>query len=93
MGVRMAAQDNSTITEYGLLWQEHAACRGPLGSVFFPPPVTERKVERRAREQRAKEICLACPVMHECRTYALEIREQHGVWGGLSERERRVILT
>ena len=87
----MAVQANTTTAQSGLLWQESAACRGPLGAVFFPPPVTERKRERRAREEKAKEICRACPVMLECRSYAVEIREQHGVWGGLSEKERRTL--
>jgi len=75
-----------------LLWQERAACRGPLGAVFFPPPFSERKREKVAREAKAKNICEACPVLDECRYYALSIREQHGVWGGLSEQERRILL-
>ena len=74
-------------------WQDRAACRGPLGAVFFPPPHTERKREKVAREARAKEICLSCPVMTSCRSYALDIREPHGVWGGLSETERRTLLS
>lgn len=73
-------------------WQERAACRGPLGSVFFPPTTTERKREKLGREARAKEICSACPVMISCREYALQIREPHGVWGGLSEQERRALI-
>ena len=87
----MAVQRNQT--EIGnLLWQENAACRGPLGAVFFPPPTTERKREKLAREARAKEICRSCVVQQDCRTYAIEIREPHGVWGGLSEQERRVLI-
>ena len=86
----MAVQGNYTTT--GIDWQESAACRGPLGAVFFPPTSTERKREKMAREARAKEICSACPVMRSCRQYALEIREPHGVWGGLSEQERRRLL-
>ena len=87
----MAAQQTETPIG-GLHWQESAACRGPLGNVFFPPTTTERKREKLAREARAKEICSACPVMTSCREYALEIREPHGVWGGLSEQERRVLI-
>jgi len=88
----MAVHEKATTIDGGMLWQEHAACRGPLGSVFFPPPVTERKRERRAREAKAIRICQSCPVMAECRSYAISIREQHGVWGGLSERERRELF-
>lgn len=87
----MAAQHTETVIG-GLHWQGNAACRGPLGNVFFPPTTTERKREKIAREARAKEICAACPVMLSCREYALEIREPHGVWGGLSEQERRVLI-
>ena len=75
-----------------ILWQDRAACRGPLGAVFFPPPTTERKKEKLARERRAKDICQSCPVLGECRSYALAIREPHGVWGGMSENERRALL-
>lgn len=82
----MAAQQTQ------LIWQERAACRGPLGSVFFPPLATERKVEKLAREERAKAICRACPVLAECREYAISIREPHGVWGGMSEQERRALI-
>ena len=74
------------------VWQDQAACRGPLGAVFFPPTTFERKREKLAREAKAKAICKTCPVMADCRTYALEIREPHGVWGGLSENERKVML-
>ena len=76
----------------GLVWQERAACRGPLGSVFFPPPITERKRDKLAREAKAKDICEECCVLADCREYALQIREPHGVWGGLSEQERRALL-
>ncbi|WP_420639478.1 WhiB family transcriptional regulator [Candidatus Poriferisocius sp.] len=70
-----------------------AACRGPHASVFFPPPSFERKDEKLERETRAKAICGECHVIDECRDYALRIREQHGIWGGLNELERKEILT
>ena len=73
-------------------WQVKAACRGPQASVFFPPPSFERKEEKLERESRAKAICEECSVIDECRDYALRIREQHGIWGGLNELERREIL-
>lgn len=88
----MAVQENSAETIGGLNWQHQAACRGPLGSVFFPPPISERKREKLAREEKAIEICHACPVMDDCRSYSIAIREPHGVWGGLSEKERRLLL-
>lgn len=73
-------------------WQVKAACRGPQASVFFPPSSFERKDEKLARERRAKAICATCPVRKPCLDYALKIREPHGIWGGLSEAERRRLL-
>ncbi|MGH3615573.1 MAG: WhiB family transcriptional regulator, partial [Pseudonocardia sp.] len=40
----------------------------------------------------AKQVCEHCPVIDMCREFALETREPFGVWGGLAEAERRVIL-
>lgn len=74
------------------LWQGKAACKGPQAAVFFPPSHLERKDEREERELRAKSICASCPVQRPCLDYALEIREPHGIWGGLNELERRRLL-
>ncbi len=57
--------------------------------MFFPPSTTERKDERERREVRAKSICRICPVKAPCLDYAIEIREPYGIWGGLTEAERR----
>lgn len=60
--------------------------------MFFPPAHFERKDEKLEREGRAKAICATCSVQQECLDYALRIREQHGIWGGLSESERKPLL-
>ena len=73
-------------------WQVKAACRGPQALVFFPPSTFERKDEKQDRERRAKAICATCAVKQPCLDYALRIREPHGIWGGLSESERKRIL-
>ena len=73
-------------------WQIRAACRGPHSAVFFPPPQFERKEEKLQREARARDICASCPVRLDCLDYALQIREPHGIWGGLSEAERKSLL-
>jgi len=70
-------------------WQDRAACRGPQARTFFPPASGERRHERAAREELAKAICGTCSVRSACLNYAVEIRERHGVWGGVSESERR----
>lgn len=74
------------------LWQAAAECRGPQVAVFFPPPQFERKHDRIERERRAKAICAGCSVRRECLDYAVEIREAHGIWGGLNEMERKVVV-
>jgi WhiB family transcriptional regulator, redox-sensing transcriptional regulator len=74
------------------VWQRRAACRGPQAAIFFPPTQFERKAEKQAREREAKAICQSCPVTEPCLQYALEIREPHGIWGGLNEAERRSLL-
>ncbi len=73
-------------------WQFRAACRGPQINVFFPPSHFERKTDKRERERRAKLICKSCAVRNACLEYALRIREQHGIWGGLNEIERKELL-
>ena len=68
-------------------WQQDAACRGTDGTFFFPPE-RERETARVKRVARAKAVCRECPVMTDCRAYALQVGEPFGVWGGLSEEER-----
>jgi WhiB family redox-sensing transcriptional regulator len=74
------------------IWHLKAACRGPESALFFPPSWAERRDEREDREARAKAICRECGVREECLDFALRVREPHGIWGGLTEAERRRIL-
>jgi hypothetical protein len=64
-------------------WRERAACRSTDLDVFFP--------ERGEPAGLARQVCAACPVCQQCLEYALSNRITHGVWGGLTERERRVL--
>lgn len=66
-----------------LSWQDDSSCRGADADLFFP--------ERGASTRKAKSICAACGVRVECLEYALKHAEKFGIWGGLSERERRKI--
>ena len=70
-------------------WQLRALCRGNHAYLFFPPSTFERKDERERRELKAKAICGVCPVRESCYQHALTIREPFGIWGGLTEVERR----
>ena len=67
-------------------WRDDAACRDADPDVFFPDGDV-----RAAREQvkTAKLICRACPVKIICLSWALDSGQEHGIWGGLTEDERR----
>lgn len=64
-------------------WQDFANCLGVDPDLFFP--------ERGASTREAKEVCRGCVVREECLEYALGNGEKFGIWGGMSERERRRI--
>lgn len=78
--------------EYHWLWQEDAACR-ELGSRLFFHPTGEQGPDREARDAAAKEVCALCPVQRDCLRHALEVVEPFGIWGGLTEHERRRLVT
>ena len=73
-------------------WQWRAACRGDDTGLFYPPSDIETRDTKLLREARAKAICGVCPVRIECLEYAIRIREPHGIWGGLNELERRLLI-
>jgi WhiB family redox-sensing transcriptional regulator len=62
-------------------WQERALCSQTDPEAFFP--------EKGGSTREAKRICTGCEVKDECLEYALEHDERFGIWGGMSERERR----
>lgn len=68
-------------------WQLADACRSMDPDLFFSP-AGERGVARRAREQRACEICAGCPVVDQCGRFALAHGEGFGVWGATTATER-----
>lgn len=74
---------NETTTAEAEDWQNLANCLGVDADLFFP--------ERGASTREAKEVCRGCVVREDCLEYALANGEKFGIWGGLSERERRRI--
>jgi WhiB family redox-sensing transcriptional regulator len=62
-------------------WHEAALCAETDPEAFFP--------EKGGSTREAKKICTGCEVRAECLEYALANDERFGIWGGLSERERR----
>ncbi|MEV6536038.1 MULTISPECIES: WhiB family transcriptional regulator [Streptomyces] len=64
-------------------WRENSACgSADADELFADSP----------RQKRAKMICMRCPVRTQCLAEALDERIEFGVWGGMTERERRVLL-
>jgi WhiB family redox-sensing transcriptional regulator len=66
---------------YDLAWQDQANCKGANADLFFP--------ERGASTRAAKAICRECLVREDCLEFAITAGEKFGIWGGMSERERR----
>ena len=75
-GVRAGVEDDNP-----LAWQSDALCAQTDPEAFFP--------EKGGSTRDAKRICGSCEVRSQCLEYALANDERFGIWGGLSERERR----
>ena len=83
---------NESVLATDAEWRERAACLEYPAVIFFGLDDSETPAERRAREDRAKSICAGCEVRQECLEYALATREPYGIWGGLTEIERKARL-
>ena len=77
MSLKTASEDDEPT------WHDFANCLGVDPDLFFP--------ERGASTKEAKEVCRGCIVREDCLEYALQNGEKFGIWGGMSERERRRI--
>jgi WhiB family redox-sensing transcriptional regulator len=64
-------------------WFDRAACLQADPEAFYP--------EKGGSSRAAKRVCHTCPVQAECLSYALANDERFGIWGGMSERERRQV--
>lgn len=64
-----------------MAWHEAALCAQTDPEAFFP--------EKGGSTREAKKVCQSCEVRRECLEYALANDERFGIWGGMSERERR----
>lgn len=78
-GVRQS--DGFAIDDNPLAWQTDSLCAQTDPEAFFP--------EKGGSTRDAKKICTSCEVRNQCLEYALQNDERFGIWGGLSERERR----
>lgn len=68
----------------GSTWMRAGSCRGTDPSLFFPPA--------QADQIEAIAFCRGCVVIEPCLEFALMYREDHGIWGGTTEEERRHII-
>ena len=73
--------DEGEAEDGALSWQERSLCAQTDLEAFFP--------EKGGSTREAKKVCVGCEVRSECLEYALANDERFGIWGGLSERERR----
>jgi WhiB family transcriptional regulator, redox-sensing transcriptional regulator len=80
-GTRMSVVFPLHDGEDEMSWQERALCAQTDPESFFP--------EKGGSTREAKRVCTGCDVKSECLMYALAHDERFGIWGGLSERERR----
>lgn len=77
-----SSHDATDSVDDGILaWQAQALCAQTDPEAFFP--------EKGGSTREAKQVCELCGVRDECLQYALDNDERFGIWGGLSERERR----
>ena len=80
-GLRSSETRRPTADDDALAWQADSLCAQTDPEAFFP--------EKGGSTRDAKKICSTCEVRSSCLEYALENDERFGIWGGLSERERR----
>jgi WhiB family redox-sensing transcriptional regulator len=81
---RPGEQDGPGWDEDG--WRAQAACRGEDPELFFPIGSTGPVL---AQITQAKQVCARCPVREACLDFALDTGQAYGIWGGLTEDERR----
>jgi|SRR5579875_3150940 len=69
-------------------WREWAACQEAEPAIFFASGSAPEAIEATSS---AKAMCACCPVAEECLVFAVTTNQDHGVWGGLDEEERREV--
>lgn len=69
-------------------WRDSAACRDRDPELWFPVGDAGPAL---LQVEQAKAVCRTCPVIDACLIWAMRNRIEHGVWGGMSEQERRPV--
>jgi WhiB family redox-sensing transcriptional regulator len=82
--------ENSAAVRPQFDWRQRAACRHLDPDLFFPIGTAGPAV---GQVSAAKQVCLGCPVRNACLNWAIGHCQEHGIWGGLTEAERRALRT
>jgi len=78
------------MTQGNTAWRDSAACRG-IEKDFYPAS-GKNNLRVRAVVKAALAVCKECPVQLDCLNWAVENKEFYGIWGGTTERERRLMI-
>lgn len=70
-------------------WKAQASCRDVDPDLFYPGPGHLGRQDA----AKAKAVCAACKVRLDCLAYAMAHNEEHGIWGGTTEKDRRLLRT
>lgn len=70
-------------------WRDFAACKSVDPDLFFPVSSAGKSLDQ---VRIAKAVCARCLVRRDCLAFALRTRQVHGIWGGMTEEERRPAL-
>ena len=72
-------------------WYDDAECRGTDPQLFFGEGAFDRRVLPRDpdRVRKALALCAVCDVEEECLDFAIEMRQDYGIWGGMTDRQRK----
>jgi WhiB family redox-sensing transcriptional regulator len=87
-GVRRLKCVPTMTKETHMDWREKSACLTVDPELFFPVGNTGPALDQ---IEKAKQVCAQCPVIENCLQYAMDSNQDSGVWGGLSEDERRAL--
>jgi WhiB family redox-sensing transcriptional regulator len=74
--------------DYATYWRERAACLRVDPDLFFPIGNNRPTLEQ---IDEAKAVCGRCPVVEQCLNWAVRVEQVEGIWGGMTESERRAM--
>lgn len=85
---RLSQPPGLSVREGDRDWRHRAACHDLDPELFFPVGV---RLDAMRQTKLAQAVCHSCPVQRECLTWAMDSGQEYGVWGSLSENQRRAL--